>query len=63
MPCEMSIVHDASKHLWVEPFRTKVTSLAIVTAPAVRISHVLLRLCVIVPRAGLSMYLRFRRST
>jgi hypothetical protein len=56
----MSIVHGASKRLQARPFRTKALSFVIIMVPTAWFSHALLLLCVIVPWAVPSVYLRFR---
>jgi hypothetical protein len=62
MPWETSISHGASKRLWARPFGTDVASMAIITAPMVQVSCALLGLCIIIPWAVLSVYLRLRLS-
>jgi hypothetical protein len=60
MPQEMGITQDASKRLWVKPFRTKVASFTIVATPMVRVSWTLLGLCVIVSWVMPLVHLRFQ---
>jgi hypothetical protein len=59
MPQESSVPHSASKRLLARPFRIEVVSFTIVIAPMVWVSHALLGLCVVVPWAVPSVYLRF----
>jgi hypothetical protein len=59
MPWQMSIVNGASKCLQARPFRTEALSFMIIMVPMVWFSHALLLLCVIVPWAVPSVYLRF----
>jgi hypothetical protein len=59
VPWEMSGAYGTSKCLWTRPFKTEVVSFVIITAPMARVSHALLGLCVIVPWAMPSVYLRF----
>jgi hypothetical protein len=62
MPWEMSIAQDASERLRARPFRTKAVPLTVIPAPTVWIAHVLLGLCIVIPRVGPLMYLRFHPS-
>jgi hypothetical protein len=56
-------MHNTSKCIWVRPFRTETASFMVVTAPMVGVSHVPLRLRVIIPWAVLLAHLWFRPST
>jgi hypothetical protein len=58
----MSVTDGASKLLQARPFRTEATSFMIVTAPVAWVSYALLGLCIVIPWAVPSVYLKFRSS-